>query len=245
MYHLLYYTRTRAFPPHGVFTLSCVWLTYETSSLLHDWTYCTFYIYTVRDCWQHSAIALRFNVEHALGFEVFTSRILVTDFTTSNHTCHSLIPFLPFLLNRLWLPSPELDPSLSTTVMYSSTLILLLLSESESYITTDSQSASLSWNKAPIWGLRPDIYLSLTITALFFVGVLSDKRTGLTFVYAAGTRQRSLSWVGVPLDSYPYFTVSDLRLPFSSPPTTRRVTVEVFDPASTQGWRYSIRLNSI
>jgi hypothetical protein len=26
-----------------------------------------------------------------------------------------------------------------------------------------------------------------------------------------------------------------LRLPFSSPPTTRRVTVEVFDPASTRG----------
>jgi hypothetical protein len=31
------------------------------------------------------------------------------------------------------------------------------------------------------------------------------------------------------------FTVTDMRLPFSSPPTTRRVTVEVFDPASTQG----------
>jgi hypothetical protein len=31
-------------------------------------------------------------------------------------------------------------------------------SESESYVMTDSQSASLSWNKAPIWGLRPDIY---------------------------------------------------------------------------------------
>jgi hypothetical protein len=31
-------------------------------------------------------------------------------------------------------------------------------SESESYITTDGQSASLSWNKAPIWGLRPDFY---------------------------------------------------------------------------------------
>jgi hypothetical protein len=38
----------------------------------------------------------------------------------------------------------------------------------------------------------------------------------------------------VPWDSRPYFTVSDLRLPFSSPPTTRRVTVEVFDPASTR-----------
>jgi hypothetical protein len=38
----------------------------------------------------------------------------------------------------------------------------------------------------------------------------------------------------VPLDLRPHFTVSDLRLPFSSPPTTRRVTVEVFDPASTR-----------
>jgi hypothetical protein len=37
----------------------------------------------------------------------------------------------------------------------------------------------------------------------------------------------------VPSDSRPYFTVSDSRLPFSSPPTTRRATVEVFDPAST------------
>jgi hypothetical protein len=29
----------------------------------------------------------------------------------------------------------------------------------------------------------------------------------------------------------PYFTLSDFRLPFSSPPTTHRVTVEVFGPA--------------
>jgi hypothetical protein len=33
---------------------------------------------------------------------------------------------------------------------------------------------------------------------------------------------------------FSYFTVSDSRLPFSSPPTTRRVTVEVFDPAFTR-----------
>jgi hypothetical protein len=33
-----------------------------------------------------------------------------------------------------------------------------LQSESESHVTTDSQSASLSWKKAPIWGFRPDIY---------------------------------------------------------------------------------------
>jgi hypothetical protein len=30
--------------------------------------------------------------------------------------------------------------------------------QSQSYVTTVGQSASLSWNKAPIWGLRPDLY---------------------------------------------------------------------------------------
>jgi hypothetical protein len=74
-------------------------------------------------------------------------------------------------------------------------------SESESYLTTDSQSASLSWNKAPIWGLRPDIYYSLTITVLFLWSALSDERTGLPLVYAAGTRQRSPSSAQVPLGS--------------------------------------------
>jgi hypothetical protein len=54
---------------------------------------------------------------------------------------------------------------------------------------------------------------------------------GLSFVYATGPCQRSLSQVRVPWFSRPYFAVSDLRLPFSSPPTTRRLTVEVFDPA--------------
>jgi hypothetical protein len=41
---------------------------------------------------------------------------------------------------------------------------------------------------------------------------------GLHFVYAAGPCQRSLFRIRVPWDSWPYFTVSDLRLPFSSPP---------------------------
>jgi hypothetical protein len=76
----------------------------------------------------------------------------------------------------------------------------------------------------------------VTVTVLFLWGVLSDERTGLSFVYAAGPCQSSLSRARVPWDSRPYFTVSDLRLPFPSPPTTRRVTVEVFDPASTRGW---------
>jgi hypothetical protein len=66
-------------------------------------------------------------------------------------------------------------------------------------------------------------------------GALSDERTGLSLTIAAGTRQRSHFWVRVPWDSWPYFTVSDSRLPFCSPPTTRRATAEASDPASKQG----------
>jgi hypothetical protein len=105
-------------------------------------------------------------------------------------------------------------------------------------ITTDGQSASLSWNtsKAPIWGLRPDIYYCFTVTVLFLWGALSDERTYLSFVHAADLCQRSHSRVRVPGNSRPYFTVSDFRLLFSSSPTTRSVTMEVFDPASTRVW---------
>jgi hypothetical protein len=110
----------------------------------------------------------------------------------------------------------------------------MICTESESYVTTDGQPASLSWSKAPIWGLRPDLYYCPTVAGLLIWGALSDERTGLSFVYAAGPCQRSLSRVRVPWDLRTYFTVSDLRLHFSSPPTTRRVTVEVFDHASTR-----------
>jgi hypothetical protein len=40
------------------------------------------------------------------------------------------------------------------------------MSESESYVTTDDQSASLSWNKAPVWGLRPDSCYGQTVAGL-------------------------------------------------------------------------------
>jgi hypothetical protein len=56
----------------------------------------------------------------------------------------------------------------------------------------------------------------------------------MSFTIAAGPRQRIHSRVRVPWDSRSYFTVSDSRLPFSSPPTIRRATVELFDPASTR-----------
>jgi hypothetical protein len=123
---------------------------------------------------------------------------------------------------------------LSIFLCLSPHLSLVSVSESESYVTTDSQSASPSWNKAPVWGLRPDFYYHRTVAGLLMWGALSDERTGLSFTIAASPSQRSHSLVRAPLDSRPYFTVSDSRLPISSPPTTCRVTVEVFDPASTR-----------
>jgi hypothetical protein len=43
--------------------------------------------------------------------------------------------------------------------------------------------------------------------------ILSDERMGLSFTVAGGPRQRSHSPVRVPRDSWPHFTVPDLRHP--------------------------------
>jgi hypothetical protein len=59
-------------------------------------------------------------------------------------------------------------------------------SQSQSYVTTDGQSASLSWWEAPIWGLGPNFYYCQTVADLFMWGALSDERTGLPFTIAAG-----------------------------------------------------------
>jgi hypothetical protein len=58
-------------------------------------------------------------------------------------------------------------------------------SQSQSYVTTDGQSASLFWHKAPIWGLRPDFYFCQTVAGLFMWDTLSDERTDLSFTIAA------------------------------------------------------------
>jgi hypothetical protein len=79
-----------------------------------------------------------------------------------------------------------------------------------------SQSVSKSWCRAPS-GTHDHIlsYYYFTVTVSFLWGVLSDDGTGLSFVYAAGPCQRSLSRVRVLWDSRPYFTGLDLKLPFA------------------------------
>jgi hypothetical protein len=127
--------------------------------------------------------------------------------------------------------------------------------QSQNYITTDGQSASLSWCQAPIWGPRPDFYycqtgvgrplwrgrvcrlqLLLPSTAQSFSGP-SPARLIIFYCLRFETpptwRARSpyLYPPGIVWSSY----TPRHRIPLSSPPTTRRATVEVFELASTRG----------
>jgi hypothetical protein len=55
--------------------------------------------------------ALQFTVTHALGFSVFTSRILATDLSVCHLKSHMKSPLqrlIPFAISSHGLPSPEL-----------------------------------------------------------------------------------------------------------------------------------------
>jgi hypothetical protein len=115
---------------------------------------------------------------------------------------------------------------------------------------TDGHSASLSCDKTPRFVLLSDS------SGLLMWDSLSDKRTGLLLVLdsavilgseSRGTRDHILlsqirgsrNLEGqvpdfyLPGTGWPIYTPRHW-VPFSSPPTTHRATVEVFDPASTR-----------
>jgi hypothetical protein len=77
-------------------------------------------------------------------------------------------------------------------------------SEVEVELMTDSQSASLSWCRAPIWSPWPDIFC-LTIASFLMWSALSDERTGVQFTVASGPRPCSPTRVWVQRDSRPNF----------------------------------------
>jgi hypothetical protein len=87
---------------------------------------------------------------------------------------------------------------------------------------------------SPIWGPWPDINYCLTVTVLF-CGVPSLTRGRVCLLYMLLTLVSVVFLGSESLGTRDHILLSVLRLPFSSPPTTRRVTVEVFDPASTRG----------
>jgi hypothetical protein len=101
-------------------------------------------------------------------------------------------------------------------------------SQSQSHVVTDSQSVSKSW------GLMTRCLLLFDSYGLVFVERPLWREDGSVFCICCWPLSTQFSWARVSWDSRPYFTVSDLRGLFSSLPMTHRVTVEVFDPASTR-----------
>jgi hypothetical protein len=148
---------------------------------------------------------------------------------TCNHILLSQIQDFPFC-RLLWLTGLQWRRYLTPPPHG-----IAKLCQSQRHIATDGQSI-ISFGV-------DQIFITLWQLVLFLWGALSNERTGLSFVYAAGPHQRSLSQFQVPWDPWPYFTVSDLRLPFSSPPTSRRFTVEVFSHLH-RGEQSYVRANS-
>jgi hypothetical protein len=82
--------------------------------------------------------------------------------------------------------------------------------------TTDGHSVSMSWYRAPLWDLRPDITsCCLKFAVLSLWGALSDERTGLSnskLLY--DSRSVRMSWYRAPLwDLRPDITSCCLKFP--------------------------------
>jgi hypothetical protein len=77
-------------------------------------------------------------------------------------------------------------------------------SESESKLCYDRQSVGQSWNKSPIWGLRPDLYYCRTVAGLLMWGALSDERTGLSFARVISLLSVCTIYILLLLNMYVY-----------------------------------------
>jgi hypothetical protein len=103
------------------------------------------------------------------------------------------------------------------------------LGQSQSHIATDGLSISKSWCRAPS-GTHDQIFITLWQLRFCFYGAPSLTRGRVCLLYIL------LALASVVFLGSESQTVSDFRLPFSSPPMTRRITVEVLVPASTRVW---------
>jgi hypothetical protein len=127
------------------------------------------------------------------------------------------------LLN-CWWPSPAQwflvpSPTELITIFYSLTpLEDFSQNQSQNYITTNGQSASLFFVSSPNLGPKTNFF-SQTLEGLLMWSALSVERTVMSFTTADGPRQRSHSRARVPRDSWRYFSVSDSRLPQPSGPS--------------------------
>jgi hypothetical protein len=127
-----------------------------------------------------------------------------------------------------------LGVDISPRVWQATILAMFSNCESESYVTTDGQSASLSWNKSPIWGLWPHIYYSQT-AAVCWYGALTLTRgrvCNLQLLLALasavilasesrGTRDHILLSQIRDFHFYRLLQLAELRWRYSTPPPHR------------------------
>jgi hypothetical protein len=120
--------------------------------------------------------------------------------------------------------STKNSPGLLTTLHCTALCTNLSRAEQSRSLLPAVSRHGHSWHRAPVGPVAIYLLLVWQLRIFFFLwGALSDERTGLTSIYAAGPCHRNLSLVRAPWVSRPYFTVLHLRLPFLSSPTTRRV----------------------
>jgi hypothetical protein len=133
--------------------------------------------------------------------------------------------------------------------------------QSQSYVTTDSLSVSLSWNKPPIWGLRPDFLLLSDNCGFADVGCSLGRKSvsavynccwpspaqsfsgpspaGLVTVFCTLRFEITPTWKArspylyTPGTGWSSYT-SRYWVIFSSPPTTCRSTASVRTQRKTQ-----------
>jgi hypothetical protein len=95
---------------------------------------------------------------------------------------------------------------------------------------------------SPDLGLKTRFLLLSDSCGLLMWDALSDERTGLSFTIAAGPHQYSHSQARVLWDSWPYITVTDLRLPKPGGPGPRiYIPQEQGGPVITLGTWFPFR----
>jgi hypothetical protein len=106
----------------------------------------------------------------------------------------------------------------------------------------DWRSVSKSWCRAPS-GAHDQILLLFDSYGLVFCGAPSLTRGLVSLLSMLLTLASAIFLGSESLGIYDHILLSDLRLPFSLPPTTGRVTVEVFDRVNS-AWTLPSILNS-
>jgi hypothetical protein len=156
---------------------------------------------------------------------VFTSRFLTTAFNSGD-------------------PSASRAEVLSSqTPVQNSSELTTELVESQSHIATDGQSVSKSWSRAPS-GAHNQIFSTVRHLRSCFCGMSCLKRGRFCFCISCWSLPAQSFSGPSPLGLATIFCCLRFKTSISSPPTTRRVMVELFYPASTRVLSWSPQLSS-